>query len=51
MTQHGKKYKESLTKADRESLHGLTEAVELVITLGTGFGKTLLPAPKETASR
>ena len=30
MTQHGKKYKESLTKADRESMHGVAEAVELV---------------------
>ena len=30
MTQHGKKYKESLTKADRESMHGVVEAVELV---------------------
>ena len=30
MTQHGKKYKESLTKADRESMHGLAEAVDMV---------------------
>ena len=30
MTQHGKKYKESLTKADRESMHGVAEAVDMV---------------------
>src|SRR5579864_2842307 len=30
MTQHGKKYKESLTKADRDSLHGVNEAVALI---------------------
>ena len=42
MTQHGKKYKESLTKADRESLHGLAEAVELVKELASAkFDETV----------
>jgi large subunit ribosomal protein L1 len=42
MTQHGKKYKESLTKADRDSLHGVTEAVTLVKSLaGAKFDETV----------
>ena len=42
MTQHGKKYKESLTKADRESMHGVTEAVELVKELASAkFDETV----------
>jgi large subunit ribosomal protein L1 len=42
MTQHGKKYKESLTKADRESMHGLVEAVELVKGLASAkFDETV----------
>ena len=30
MTQHGKRYRESLVTADREALHGVAEAVDLV---------------------
>ncbi len=42
MTQHGKKYKESLTKADRESMHGLAEAVDLVKSLASAkFDETV----------
>jgi len=42
MTQHGKKYKESLTKADRESMHGVVEAVELVKGLASAkFDETV----------
>src|SRR5271168_5285505 len=42
MTQHGKKYKESLTKADRESMHGVAEAVELIKSLaGAKFDETV----------
>ena len=42
MTQHGKKYKESLTKADRESMYGLVEAVELVKELASAkFDETV----------
>jgi large subunit ribosomal protein L1 len=42
MSQHGKKYKESLTKADRESMHGLTEAVDLVKSLASAkFDETV----------
>ena len=42
MTQHGKKYKESLTKADRESMHGVAEAVELVKGLASAkFDETV----------
>src|SRR6202451_4689656 len=42
MTQHGKKYKESLTKADRESMHGVAEAVELVKELASAkFDETV----------
>jgi large subunit ribosomal protein L1 len=42
MTQHGKKYKESLTKADRESMHGLVEAVEIVKGLASAkFDETV----------
>src|ERR1700679_3942078 len=42
MTQHGKKYKESLTKADRESMHGVVEAVDLVKSLASAkFDETV----------
>jgi large subunit ribosomal protein L1 len=42
MTQHGKKYKESLTKADRDSMHGVSEAVELVKSLASAkFDETI----------
>ena len=42
MTQHGKKYKESLTKADRESMHGVSEAVDLVKQLASAkFDETV----------
>jgi large subunit ribosomal protein L1 len=42
MTQHGKKYKESLTRADRESLHGVAEAVDLVKSLASAkFDETI----------
>jgi large subunit ribosomal protein L1 len=42
MTQHGKKYKESLTKADRDSMHGVTEAVQLVKSLASAkFDETI----------
>src|SRR5271168_5050690 len=42
MTQHGKKYKESLTKADRESMHGVAEAVILVKDMATAkFDETV----------
>ena len=42
MTQHGKKYKESLTKADRDAMHGVTEAVGLVKSLaGAKFDETV----------
>ena len=42
MTQHGKKYTESLTKADRESMHGVVEAVELVKELASAkFDETV----------
>ena len=42
MTQHGKKYKEALEKADRESLHGLAEGVELVKSLASAkFDETV----------
>ncbi len=42
MTQHGKKYKESLTRADRESLHGVAEAVDLVKSLASAkFDETV----------
>jgi len=33
MTQHGKKYNESLSKVDREELYGVVEAVDLVKSL------------------
>ncbi len=33
MTQHGKKYKDSLSKVDREELYGVAEAVDLVKSL------------------
>jgi len=35
MTQHGKKYKDSLTKVDREQLYGLSEAVDILKDLNT----------------
>ena len=42
MTQHGKKYKDSLTKADREQMHGLVESVELVKSLASAkFDETV----------
>jgi large subunit ribosomal protein L1 len=42
MTQHGKKYKESLTKADRDSMHGMSEAVTLVKSLASAkFDETV----------
>ena len=40
--EHGKKYKESLTKADHESMHGVVEAVELVKGLASAkFDETV----------
>ena len=42
MTQHGKKYKESLAKVDREALYGLAEAVDLVKSLASAkFDETV----------
>ena len=42
MTQHGKKYKESLTKVDREALYGVAEAVDLVKQLASAkFDETV----------
>jgi large subunit ribosomal protein L1 len=42
MTQHGKKYKESLGKVDREQLYGVVEAVELVKSLASAkFDETV----------
>lgn len=42
MTQHGKKYKESLGKVDRERLYGVADAVELVKSLsGAKFDETV----------
>ena len=42
MTQHGKKYKDSLTKVDREELYGVAEAVDLVKSLATAkFDETV----------
>jgi large subunit ribosomal protein L1 len=42
MTQHGKKYTESLSKVDREALYGLVEAVDLVKSLATAtFDETV----------
>jgi large subunit ribosomal protein L1 len=42
MTQHGKKYKESLTKVDRDSLHGVAEAVDLAkSTASAKFDETV----------
>jgi large subunit ribosomal protein L1 len=42
MTQHGKKYKDSLTKVDREELYGVTEAVDLIKSLaGAKFDETV----------
>lgn len=42
MTQHGKKYKESLTKVDRDTLHGVGEAVDLVKSVASAkFDETV----------
>ena len=42
MTQHGKKYKESLGKVDREALYGVAEAVDLVKSLASAkFDETV----------
>ena len=42
MTQHGKKYKESLSKVDRETLYGIAEAVDLVKSLASAkFDETV----------
>jgi large subunit ribosomal protein L1 len=42
MSRHGKKYTENLTKADRETLHGLAEAVELAkSTASARFDETV----------
>jgi large subunit ribosomal protein L1 len=42
MAQHGKKYKESLSKVDREALYGLSEAVDLVKELSSAkFDETV----------
>ena len=35
MTQHGKNYKDSLTKIDREQLYGLGEAVDILKQLAS----------------
>ena len=42
MSQHGKKYKESLSKVDRETLYGIAEAVDLVKSLASAkFDETV----------
>ena len=42
MAQHGKKYREALTKVDREALHGVAESVELIKSLSTAkFDETV----------
>jgi len=42
MPQHGKKYKESLNKVDRETLYGIAEAVDLVKSLASAkFDETV----------
>ncbi|HVA06337.1 MAG TPA: 50S ribosomal protein L1 [Acidimicrobiales bacterium] len=42
MAQHGKKYKEALAKVDRETLHGVSEAVGLVKSVaGAKFDETV----------
>ena len=42
MAQHGKKYKDSLSKVDREKLYGLAEAVDLVKELSSAkFDETV----------
>jgi len=42
MTQHGKKYKESLSKVDREALYSVAEAVDLVRSLASAkFDETV----------
>jgi large subunit ribosomal protein L1 len=35
MTQHGKKYRESLSQVDRETLYGVAEAIDLVKSLAS----------------
>ena len=42
MTQHGKNYKDSLTKIDREQLYGLGEAVDILKQLSSAkFDETV----------
>jgi large subunit ribosomal protein L1 len=42
MTQHGKKYKESLSKVDRDTLHGVAEAVDLAKSVASAtFDETV----------
>jgi large subunit ribosomal protein L1 len=42
MAQHGKKYKESLANVDREALHGLSEAIDIVKSLAKAkFDETI----------
>jgi len=42
MSQHGKKYKDSLTKVDRENLYGVAEAVDLVKSVASAkFDETV----------
>ena len=42
MAQHGKKYKESLGKVDREQLYGVADAVDLVKSLASAkFDETV----------
>jgi large subunit ribosomal protein L1 len=42
MTQHGKKYKDNLAKVDREELHGVAEAVDLVKSVASAkFDETV----------
>jgi large subunit ribosomal protein L1 len=42
MAQHGKKYREALTKVDREQLYGVAEAIDLVKSLtSTKFDETV----------
>ncbi len=42
MTQHGKKYKDSLAKVDRETMHGVAEAVDLVKSVASAkFDETV----------
>ena len=42
MPQHGKKYKDSLTKVDREQLYGLGDAVDILKELASAkFDETV----------